>query len=106
MEWRARGAAFALEKSYSIHLESITSTWSRRKPLLPALLGAQILFLRKSDHTSLLVAVHSPKLPICKQNVIFIIILKNFRIVTVQRAIQLPAFSLFLGHRQNTPAMN
>lgn len=31
---------------------------------------------------------------------------KKFRIATVQRAIQLPAFSLILGHRQNMPAMN
>lgn len=83
------------------------STWGRRNPLLSALPGAQILLWRKSDPTSpLLAAVQSPKLPICKQNVIFIIILKNFRIATVQRAIQLPAFSLILGHRQNRPAMN
>lgn len=67
----------------------------------------QVMLPRKSDHISLLlVAAVSPKSPICTQNVIFIIILKNFRIATVQRAIQLPAFSLSLGHRQNMPGMN
>lgn len=60
-----------------------------------------------SHHVLLLrVAVLSPESPICTQTVISVIILKNFRIATVQQAAQLPAFSLLLGHRQSTPGMN
>lgn len=82
------------------------SAWGRGTPHLTAL-PQQIPLPRKSDHISLLlVAVANPELPICTQNVIFIIILNKFIIATVQRAIQLPAFSLILGHRQNTPGMN
>lgn len=105
-ERRAVGLDLHWSKANSIHLDSLSQHLGQGEPLLPALLGAQILLLRKSDCTPLLVALQSPKSPIYKQDVIFIIILKKIRIATVQRAIQLPAFSLILGHRQNTPAMN
>lgn len=92
----------------SADLESIRQSLGQdHAPSVSQHSRGQICLPQKSHYILLLLAaVLSPKLPICTQNVIFIIILRNFRIATVQRATQLPVFSLILGHRQNMPGMN
>lgn len=83
------------------------SAWGTRKPHLTALPGAD--HAPREVRPRFATACGSGELRVAHTQAecdFFIITLKNFRIVTVQRAIQLPAFCLSLGRRKNMPGVN